>query len=206
MRIFIDLDNTLVDTSSFKHVFKHALTPLGVDPELFDKTKIAASGESWYQPYDFDRHIDLLLQAKPRLDRQEVRQRILEAYAGIKNFLFPDAIPFLEEVEKQSNVESILFTFGHTEIQMVKIHSLGLEKYFGKIEITDKHKKYHFSKFHDRELANSIYINDNVKECLEINEQLPELKMIIRKISTPQPPHPFPVVTNLLEINKLKLW
>ena len=203
MRVFVDLDNTLVDTSSFKHVFKHALTPLGVDPELFDKTKIAASGESWYQPYDFDRHLDLLLQAKPQLDRQEARNKILEAYAGIKNFLFPDAIPFLEEAKKQSNIESILFTFGHTEIQMVKINSLGLEKYFGKIEITDKHKKYHFSNFSESQLADSVYINDNVKECLEVAEQLPALKMIIRKTSIPQPPHPFLVVNNLLEIN---LW
>ncbi len=201
--IFIDLDNTLVDTQAFKKILRTSFVSMGISPELFDRTKHEANGDSWHAPYDMDAHLALLVKEVPDFDAIKNRPRFLQVYKEIKHFVFPDAKIFLKELESKAGLRRILLSFGEYDVQMIKVRSSRLDKYFDSIDIVQQHKINTFSKMPAEHLTQSVYINDNVKECLELHEQFPALKFIVRKTNVNYPPHPFPVVNNLLEIKSL---
>lgn len=179
----IDLDNTLLDTAGrFKDARIAELAKLGISRDLYEETYCAARNTAdGNTVYNNKRHAEAL--ALFGFDEKKVLEILdkLNQPENIKQFLYPDALDFLNKI-KNFGEPMILLTLGNPEFQELKVKALGLEKYFDRIIFTDDSKADKVS-----EIMNTIFdrpvwlINDRISENLEVKKRFSEIK-IVQKI------------------------
>ena len=99
---------------------------------------------------------DIMQNKNQQLTFLELKKLVKKQNLNLKNYLYPDVIPFLEKYQDKN---LILLTHGDYDYQLFKIRESKIVKYFKEIKITDNYKgllKLDYQK--------SIFIDDNPKE------------------------------------------
>lgn len=130
---FLDLDHTLLDTDSFFWtLFSKKIYHLGVSPELWKETY----WEIWKGGYSPTRHFKRLIQKRKEGYRipsiSTLQKTFHEISPALRNFLYPDVIPFLQNARKKG-IHMYLMTFGSRNYQRWKVRNLSISPYFHKI-------------------------------------------------------------------------
>lgn len=97
---------------------------------------------------------------------------------GLEKYLFGNIV----EKIKNINQETILLTWGDFDFQKMKVESLGLEKVFDKVFLTEKKKVHFLESFVQQNKDKEIYFfNDNYNKRFNenkmISEKIPEIKV-----------------------------
>ncbi|MBI4135280.1 hypothetical protein HY477_00915 [Candidatus Uhrbacteria bacterium] len=129
--VYLDLDDTALDTAAFKQFLADSLVPHGVSTEAFFTAyrKVRAAGSF---------SIAKLVAGLPvELDKRElVAATLAQCAAECERFLYPDVLPFLETA-RQRRVRVVLYTYGDEGVQMLKLSGLqALTSQVDRVEIT----------------------------------------------------------------------
>ena len=175
---FIDFDDTLFKTYVFKEDIFGCFARCGVTREDYAKTyKQAVFGPvEGYFDYTFEKHADILRE----LGYQILDNTINELNDLLKNDYNDDqTVKFLLDCRKFTD-KLILLTAGEPKLQQKKIDASGLAKYFDQIIIIDGGKSQKITDVVGS--AKKIYyINDNIKENIEIKNNLPNILIVALK-------------------------
>ena len=132
MVLFLDFDDTLFNTKKFNEALarsglnKHGITS-NIFLETYDAVKVTHTSESGY--YNLDEHVELLAKYGNG-GAAEIKTSMFDfARKKAKDFIFSDALPFLEAHKKYAPV-LITLTHGESEYQKHKIAWSGIQKYF----------------------------------------------------------------------------
>lgn len=149
MKIYIDFDGTLFDSTKHNNIFKDLFSKYNVSNNYLEKVMEL--------DYEHDKNLDHLAN-KIILDNN-LDDKILSELDGIYNesLAFDDAITFLEKYYQKYDL--ILLTLGNYDYQLKKIKCLNINKYFKDIIITEKDK----SKL-DINYSDGIFIDNNPEE------------------------------------------
>lgn len=145
MKIYIDFDGTLYNTTKLNENFINIFNKYNIDKEYIKKLM------NNHKNYDI---LANKLTKENNIDKA-IYKDLFNLYSN--DLVFKDIIPFLEKYHKKYDL--ILLTLGNKEYQEKKIKSSNLRKYFKNIIITDKDK----SKL-NIDYTNAIFIDNNPNE------------------------------------------
>lgn len=176
----VDFDDTLFDTHSYKQVVLDSLRPLGVTEEVFWKSYQQAKQNEWGKAaYSDRRHAQIL--ALYNFDEEKVFAVLQGVNKRIKEFLFPDAVSFLEEINELDDT-LILLSLGDPETQEMKVKGCGIDHFFDRMFMVNEHKSQIILEIVGNHTGKGIwFINDKVRETKEVFERYPSLKVVLRK-------------------------
>jgi FMN phosphatase YigB (HAD superfamily) len=174
----IDFDDTLFDTYSFKKEIINSLKNIGVSEKLYSTSyKRARNKKNGDFAYSFERHAKFL--ALEGFDFEKIKQAFENI--DIKNFLFSDAIDFLQSLKKY-NQPIILLSLGDPNFQETKVKNCGIEKYFDRIFfVGDSKEKILTELFENIDEENIWFINDKVLETKNLVRKFNNLKIVLKK-------------------------
>ena len=200
MHIFIDLDYTLLDTHQLKIAMAESVKS-EIDQLTFLESfnEILKSYDEGYN-YTIESHAHYLAQFYA-LSEKEIYNTLLAVVQQSQNFLYPDALIFLEKMQKLPD-EKILLTYGNKDFQEKKVHFSGIQKYFDRFIYTPIQKHLIDLALHETKIA---FVNDNIKELLDLAPVYPDAYyfFINRHPKKWQSfDHPFREYSNLLDIHK----
>lgn len=199
--IFIDWDHTLFDTEKLKKAVALRLKKLGVPEKLFFKIFKETIGYTWKKVFKPEVFLKIL-QKHVSFSLSDGKKAWNKALIQSRKFLFPDAIKFLEVLQKRK-FRIILVTFGDIKLQKAKVRFAKIGKYFDKIIYTKNKKPKIIKKVLKTCWGKAVFVNDNIEETIEIKKQCPGLQIIIKKVKgkrQPPPPKDFLVFNNLKQI------
>ncbi len=152
MRVYVDFDRTLFDCDKFIEDFYAIITKYNIDKTLFKECQ-NQSRRKGFNPY-------IIL---GNLEKKYEFNRLLyldvdKLMNNTSNYLYPDAIPFLEYL-KGKNYQVIILTKGNSDYQREKIFNEHIDKYFDKLIVTMRHKGLLLLNYYT-----GIFIDDNPRE------------------------------------------
>jgi len=174
MKVIFDLDYTLLDTIKFKEALAEIFKDLGLDIN-FEKNYNYLKKERG-ENFGLNIFIDFLKENHEISEDmiKDIKIKCDELLRRIDGFLFPEAKRLLELLKRNGH-EIILATFGRKGWQEQKVSGLSenvKEKFYQIIfEELDKSKGEFFENL-VKEKESVIIINDNAKECLEMEQAL----------------------------------
>ncbi|MFA7245417.1 MAG: hypothetical protein WC070_04555 [Candidatus Magasanikbacteria bacterium] len=182
----IDFDDTLFDTQKFKQELASSLLSLGIGEKLFWQTyaeaRILSDGNF---SYSFERHASIL--DREGFDYKQVLDNLNKVKEKINNFLFEDAIYFLESL-KESKQDLYLLSLGDENFQKLKVEECRISKYFKQAFFRGKDKelvvKEILAENKDSKDSNVFFINDKIEESQKIKNDFPEVKVILKQAVT----------------------
>ena len=160
MKIYIDFDGTLFDSSQYYSNYTNIFKKHNINiNEILNKT------------YEKDKNFDTI--SKKLIKEYNLNQNIYEELNTMykKNYIFKDVIPFLEKYSQK--YELILLTLGNINYQKKKIKNSKISKYFKDIIITDKDKSNL-----NIDYKNGIFIDNNPLELKKFYNS--KVKYLIR--------------------------
>lgn len=134
--LYIDFDHTLFDTEAFKHALAQSLRPFGITEQQFLKTYRARPATTPFSIPVF---------ARALTPHGKMRRRITHALEQVTKkgvrFLYADVLPFLRLLKKRG-VHCVLFTYGDSRFQRMKIASIPeCRELFRRVIVTTNRKK-----------------------------------------------------------------
>lgn len=130
MKVFLDFDDTLLDTSYYPGTFSKAIQAImrkaGWTSEQIQNTKTKFFSSSAFEPgrgYDVCLHVAYLEKAYPTGMSKEALGELNELYQNIQPFVFADVWPFLEKIMKD---DMVIVTYGDPEYQCRKVRASGI--------------------------------------------------------------------------------
>ncbi len=182
--LIVDFNNTLLNTPKFKSALVESLSDLGVEQDLFWSTypQVFQYRANSFG-YNFDDHLSIL-EKSVKLDKKVAQQKLFAVLARAKDFLFDDAIDFLERVSRVDQ-DLILLCRGKDKFEHSKLKHSRIDKFFKEVYITDQNKTEIMADLVEKEIANKniFFINDHLKENLEIVKKFPQVKVILKRRS-----------------------
>lgn len=175
MKIFFDLDYTLFDTGKLKARLQQALAKEGVDEALFVKTYKDSKNNLFYEP---KLQLELIEKLVPAVSAKKTEQILQEILDESSNFLYQDAVPFLQKWHKKLNLN--LLTFGNEDFQREKVKRAGIESFFNEIFVVQDVKKAEILKRLLDNREKILLVDDNPADLAEAKESFPELVTAIR--------------------------
>ena len=160
MKIYIDFDGTLFNSTKHYHNYKNIFKKHNIDIEEILKQK-----------YKQEKNFDTL--TKKIIKEYNLNPSIYKEVDQIysKELIFKDVIPFLEKYSKKYDL--ILLTLGNINYQNKKIKHSNISKYFKDIIITNKDKSTL-----DIDYENWIFIDNNPLELKKFHNS--KAKNLIR--------------------------
>jgi len=171
MKIFLDFDDVLFNTKSFKRGLIGVFKKNGVSKKDFlatykDYPTITRKGLKKYDPF---RQIKLL-EKKLGIDGEKTKRDMLKFLESCKKFVFSDVKNFLRHFDKN---ELFLISYGHTGFQDKKIENCGIAKYFREIVVTDKMKAEIIRRFAGKK-EKMIFLDDRTDQIEEVKKNFPQ--------------------------------
>jgi len=175
---FVDLDDTLYNTYLLKEDIFGCFADCGVTKEDYrlSYNKAVFGPVIGYFDYTFKKHADIL-----REMNYSVPDSTVEKLNNLvkKNYNDINAEQFILDLKKISQ-KVILLTAGKKDFQQQKIDSTGLEKYFDQVVIIDGGKSQAIVDVAGQS-QKILFINDNLKENIEIKKNLPYVLVLAKK-------------------------
>jgi len=146
MKIYIDFDGTLFDSTKHYQEYKNIFKKYNIDIESYSNKE-----------YKKEKNYDIL--TKKIIKEYNLNPSIYKEIDKIysEKLIFKDAITFLKKYHNK--YELILLTLGNIDYQQKKINKTNISKYFKDIIITNKDK----SRL-DIDYTNGIFIDNNPLE------------------------------------------
>lgn len=203
MLIILDLDNTLLDTGRLKEAISKSLVCFGVPERLFWQIykKIRKRGF-----YNHKIYLNYLFKEKP-INIEKCAEKLEKLNNQIKNFLYPDTLPFLKGLKKMG-ARLILLTWGDTGFQKVKIKKAKIKHFFEKIFITETTKLPYLRQIAKNKNEEIYFIDDDPLEVKEVLEKFKNITALqikrkshdkeVKDIKLPN----LPIFSNLKEVEK----
>lgn len=166
MRVYVDFDRTLFDCDKYLEDFYAIIGKYNIPKDLFKECQ-NQSKKHGFNPYTIFND----LEKKITLD-QSIYNDIDKLINNTSNYLYPDAISFLEYLKK-NNYQIIILTKGNSDYQREKIFNAHIDKYYDKLIVTMRHKGLLFLRY-----LQGVFIDDNPREIESLLKRRP--KKIIR--------------------------
>ena len=166
MNVYIDFDRTLFNCDQFLEDFYALTNQYQIPKDIFKECQIQCKIRG------FNPHIILKEVFLKHSFDEMIYQDIDMLLKHSKDYLYSDTVVFLEYL-KNKGYKIIILTKGNSEYQKEKITNSQIDDYYQDLIVTMEHKGNL-----DIDYSNSIFIDDNPKEILNILKQKP--KMIIR--------------------------
>lgn len=146
MKIYIDFDGTLFDSTKHYQEYKNIFKKYNIDIESY-----------FNKEYKKEKNFDIL--TKKIIKEYNLNPSIYKEIDKIysEKLIFKDAITFLKE--NHNKYDLILLTLGNIDYQQKKINKTNINKYFKEIIITNKDK----SRL-DIDYTKGIFIDNNPLE------------------------------------------
>lgn len=165
-KLFVDLDDTLIDTASMKEeLYKlfEPVVPREAVRELYREMRKSGGVDynhltSMFAPYG--------------ISAADVMERVDQLYDRSKEFEIAGRIAWLEERFPHANYEWYVFTLGDRSIQQRKITSLGLREIFDRVIIVDREKAQVLKDLLDSDEA-FVVVDDRGEVLEEIRQAFP---------------------------------
>ena len=120
--VLLDFDHTPFDTDRFFwEDLRGAVMQLGVDARLWEETYEAV----WPGGYAIDRHVEALAARVSWPHPQQILDVFDAQFTDLRQYLFPDIIPFLEAAQSASR-RVVLLSFGDPGWQAFKVKASGM--------------------------------------------------------------------------------
>lgn len=114
-----------------------------------------------------------------KLDKQKILLNLNEIISNSQKFVFPDSIPFLENLRKKNKLFLLSYSNRNTKYQTAKILGSGLVDYFDGLYITSI-PKYEL----DIDYSNGIFIDDNPEDLKGLYSKNPQKLIRLRRKDT----------------------
>lgn len=163
--IFVDLDDSLMDTKKYKAKLFDLLVAYGVPMELAQSTY-----KKIIDNYTFENQLAMLRDLSYDLP-SEVLSKMYDLLKT--NYLLPGAREFLQYLRTQTE-HLILVSNGNPPYQMLKIDSLKIKDYFEQIVIGTDGKEAVLKNF-SADFTRSLFINDKLGENEKVRAAFPGL-------------------------------
>src|SRR3989338_11189694 len=176
----IDFDDTLFDTQAFKQVRLLAVQVTGVSEEEFWETyRQARNSPDGLFTYSNERHARIL--AERGYDEQEVLAALASTTGGgLKDFLFPDAMVFLQRM-KAYGEPMILLSLGNPGFQELKTKGSGVDIFFDRIFMVHDTKAHVLQELFKTVGGDAVwFINDKVEETKKLCAMFPQLEPLLK--------------------------
>lgn len=168
IKIFIDFDGTILNTSLFKDKLFEAFFRMGYEMKDIKTTYML---ERMGYKYNADNHLNRLTKIKPT-SLKLAESRLENVYSAVKSMIYEDVIPFLDSVPKETYQANIL-TQGDKEYQFKKIDNAGLSKMIDNVYVTDQQKTIFLSRIISKG-EKFIFIEDLAETLKEVKMQFPK--------------------------------
>ncbi len=173
--IFVDLDDTIFDTTQFKADMFEILSVFGVKADEFQKAYLKAGDlpKPGYYNYTFEKQLEALREMGYILE-----DKIIISLNDLFNndYKKDGAEDFLKSLQCVGK-KIILLTAGNHFFQDKKIKNLDLTKYFDRVEIIDGGKDLILEKI-ELNKNKVLFINDNLRENKMIKEKFPQTEVL----------------------------
>ena len=190
MKVYVDFDRTLFDCDKFLEDFYTIINKYDIPKDLFKKCQ-NQSRRHGFNPYVILNNLE-----KETSFDKEVYSDIKDLIHNTSDYLYPDAIPFLEYLHN-NNYQVIILTKGNKNYQKEKIENAKIDKYYTKLIVTMRHKGLLFLNY-----LHGIFIDDNPRELRSLYIRKP--KKIIR-ITRPNSKYSKEELEyNILKVNSLQ--
>ena len=173
---FIDFDDVLLDTKSFKNDYFKVFEKFGISAEKAEaeykkmREQIAV--------YDLDTHISFIKKTFPGLEREPAKKVLYDFFGNSSKYVFKDSQPFLSFL-KSHDCRIELITTGDPWVQKKKVFSSGLKDFFGKIHYVDTDYKSNWIKKSLRGKKDFfVFIDDKPKPLQDVKENFPNSLVI----------------------------
>lgn len=185
MRVYLDLDNTLLATRTFyRDFYRDLLLAEGnTEREIDVSYTFFANGATLLgEAFSPKRQMEILGW------REVTKERVLAEIENLlrqkRGFIFPEVVPALMELRRRG-VTLILLTFGNEEFQKQKIIASGIAHHFDEIKITGSDKTEIL--LADQEGEAIVFVDDKVEfmERLSERKDIQTFHMCQREIETP---------------------
>ena len=190
MKVYVDFDRTLFDCDKFLEDFHTIISKYNIPKDLFKECQ-NQSRRHGFNPYTILNN----LEEKTSFDKN-IYTDIKELMHNTSNYLYQDAIPFLEYLNK-NNYQVIILTKGNKEYQKEKITNANIDKYYSKLIVTMRHKGLLFLNY-----LQGIFIDDNPREIKSLYIRKP--KKIIRIVRPNSKYSEIKLEYNILKVNSLQ--
>lgn len=169
MRVYLDLDNTLLATRIFYHeYYRELLLAEGnTEREIEASYKFFANGTTLLGEFFSPRRQMEILGW-----REVTKERVLAEIENIlrkkRGFIFPEVVSVLMELRRRG-MTLILLTFGDEEFQKQKIIASGIAHHFDEIKITGSDKTEIV--LGDREGEEIVFVDDKGEFMERLSER-----------------------------------
>ena len=172
--IFVDLDDTIFDTTQFKADMFEILSVFGVKADEFQKAYLKAGDlpKPGYYNYTFEKQLEALREMGYILE-----DKIIISLNDLFNndYKKDGAEDFLKSLQCVGK-KIILLTAGNHFFQDKKIKNLNLTKYFDRVEIIDGGKDDVVGEAVKK--GRVLFVNDNLEENRMMKEKFPEVEVL----------------------------
>ncbi len=134
LKVFSDLDRTLLSTDDFLDFFQESFLRLGIKKDVLLETYRASKKDKLYRP---ETHLKLL--SKEGFALEELRKTFEKVMARTSDFLYEDTVPFLKERQKEASF--IIVTWGDEWFQKEKVRKSGLKEFLEKVAVSKERNK-----------------------------------------------------------------
>ena len=130
MTVILDLEDTLVDTTGFKRVLFHSLEAFGVSAATVSRSYSVLRRRSEFSLPGLYRY----LPTGGRPDYDGYAHALTRALGHYPYRIYPDVHWFLKRCR---GIRRLLYTYGDTSVQRLKIRHLRLRPWFHRVMVTE---------------------------------------------------------------------
>lgn len=134
--IFIDFDDTIFNTKSFKREYLKIFEGHGISKEVFEQTYYAKNSNTEGLIYDHEQHLEKI-GSMTNVEMAQVKDDVRQFLKDTSRFVFADFGSFSKIFKKK---QLILVSYGFQPFQGIKIRSSGVAKSFNRVVVTSGKK------------------------------------------------------------------
>ncbi len=182
MKIFLDFDDVLFNTASFKEELIKIFLKNKVSRKNFlasykDYPVVTKSGLKKYNPFKQIK----ILKNNLKIDETKIKKDLKNFLTKLSKFVFQDVKTFLSSYHQK---DIFIISYGKTNFQQNKIKNCGLKKFCGKIIVTDKLKSDEIKKILENKKELFIFIDDRISQINAVKKNFPQAVTFFMKRSS----------------------
>jgi FMN phosphatase YigB (HAD superfamily) len=179
MKIYLDFDDTILDTGAFIRELKRVFETAGFSPAEFDeqwKKMKATTGD-----FDYEVFFDQFAHSGKEFDVGKARETADAVYGNMDAFVHEDFFDFAKEFRRD---QLAMLSFGTTAGQRAKIENSKIVPYFSEVIVTSRGKEEDFRDIVKEQAGKRLFfVDDRAHHIDRVKEATPQV--VVMKIERP---------------------